>query len=218
VQLSFSAVKEFENCPRKFHQVRILKAYPHEDTDATLYGKEVHLACEEYIRDGKPLGGHVRFKAVLDKLNAFEGTKECELEMAINKNGQNVAFDSEDRMYRGIADLVIINNDTARVIDYKTGSAKYPEPKQLELMALMIFAKYPAVMKVSGALLFLLHDVMVKREYHRKDFNALLKHWVSKQDTIMACADTETWNPNPTGLCSWCPHKSCEYWKPKRRY
>ena len=217
MQLSFSAVKTFESCPRKYYQVNVLKAYPHEDTDATLYGKEVHTACEEYIRDGKPLGGHVRFKPILDKLNAFPGDKYCELEMAINKDGQAVPFDSEERMYRGIADLVIIDGDKARVIDYKTGSAKYPDPAQLELMAAMVFAKFPAVLKVSGALLFLLHNVMVKREYTRDQFTTILKQWSSKRAIIMACAETETWNPNPSGLCGWCPHKSCEYWKPRRR-
>jgi CRISPR/Cas system-associated exonuclease Cas4 (RecB family) len=217
MQLSFSAVSEFESCPRKFYQVKILKAYPHEDTDATIYGKEVHLACEEYIRDGKPLGGHARFQPILDKLNAFPGDKHCELEMAIDKNGQYVDFNSDLRMYRGIADLVIVDGDTARVIDYKTGKANYPKPKQLELMALMVFAKFPAVMKVSGALLFLLHDVIVKRDYDRKDFISILNYWSGKRDTILLCAESDTWNPNPSGLCPYCPHKSCEYWKPKRR-
>ena len=217
MQLSFSAVKEFESCPRKFYQIKVLKAYPHQDTDATLYGKEVHKACEEYIRDGKPLGGHSRFQAILDKLNSYSGEKLCELEMAINEKGQAVDFDSEERMYRGIADLVIIDGDKARVIDYKTGSAKYPDPAQLELMAIMVFAKFPAVMKVSGALLFLLHDVIVKRDYNRSDFNELLSHWVQKRTIIMACEEVGTWNPNPSGLCSWCPHTVCEYWKPRRK-
>ncbi len=217
MRLSFSAMKEFDNCPRKYYQVRILKSYPHEDSTATLYGKEVHLACEEYIRDGKDLGGHARFKDILDKLNSYPGEKYCELEMSIDSNGQCLPFDSDDGTFRGVADLVIVNGETARVVDYKTGSAKYPEPKQLELMALMVFAKFPSVMTVKGALLFLLHDVMIKREYDRKDFAHLLEQWLAKRDSIMLCADVGVWNPNPTGLCSWCPHKTCEYWRPKRK-
>lgn len=217
MQLSFSAVKEFESCPRKYYQLRILKAYPHEDTEATIYGKEVHKACEDYIRDGKPLGGHARFQPILDKLKSYSGEKYCELEMAINKDGQSVDFDSEERMYRGIADLVIIDSDKARVIDYKTGNAKYPDPKQLELMALMIFAKFPAVMKVSGALIFLLHNVMVKRDYERADFSNILLKWIDKRNIIEICAEHNSWNPNPSGLCGWCPHKACEYWKPRRK-
>jgi CRISPR/Cas system-associated exonuclease Cas4 (RecB family) len=217
MKLSFSAVSEFESCPRKFYQIKVLQAYPHEDTDATLYGKEVHLACEEYIRDGKPLGGHKRFQPVLDKLNSYPGDKYCELEMAFNADGQSVDFNSEERIYRGIADFVNVDGAKARVVDYKTGKAGYPKPKQLELMALMIFAKFPAVMKVSGALIFLLHDVVVKRDYERKDFISILDYWKSKRDTILLCEESNTWDPIPSGLCSWCPHQSCEYWKPKRR-
>lgn len=216
MRLSYSGMKDFEGCARRYYQVKILKAYPFEDSTATMYGKEVHLACEEYIRDGKPLGGHVRFKEVLDKLNAYPGTKHTELEMAVNSHGQCMEFEDEGGTFRGIADLVIVDGDLARIIDYKTGSAKYPDPKQLELMALMVFAKFPAVMYVKGALLFLLHDVMIKRAYTRQDFNSILSYWMSKRDSIMACADTGVWNPNPTGLCSWCPHISCEHWKPRR--
>jgi len=217
MRLSFSGMKEFDNCPRKYYQVRVLKAYPVEDSTATLYGKEVHLACEEYIKNGKDLGGHARFKPMLDKLNAYPGDKYCELEMAVGANGAYVPFDSDDGIFRGIADLVIVHGSTARVIDYKTGKATYPEPKQLELMALMVFAKFPAVMTVKGALIFMLHDVLVKREYHRSEFNQLLQQWMAKRDKIISCADIGVWNPNPSGLCSWCPHKTCEYWRPKRK-
>jgi len=217
MRLSFSGMKEFDNCARKYYQVRVLKAYPHEDSTATLYGKEVHLACEEYIRDGKDLGGHARFKPLLDKLNSYPGIKYTELVMSVDGKGQCLAFDDEGGTFRGIADLVIIHGNLARVIDYKTGKATYPEPKQLELMALMVFAKFPAVMTVKGALIFMLHDVLVKREYHRSEFTHILEQWMAKRDKIMACADIGVWNPNPTGLCSWCPHTSCEHWKPKRK-
>ena len=217
MRLSFSGMKEFDNCPRKYYQVRVLQAYPHEDSTATLYGKEVHLACEEYIRDGKDLGGHARFKPMLDKLNSYDGDKYCELQMAVGDKGQYVEFESDDGVFRGIADLVIVHGSIARVIDYKTGKATYPEPKQLELMALMVFAKFPAVMTVKGALIFMLHDVLVKREYHRSEFNQLFAQWMAKRDKIISCADMNVWNPNPSGLCSWCPHKTCEYWRPKRK-
>lgn len=217
MQLSYSAIKEFDNCPRRFQQTKVLKIYPQEDTEYTLYGKEVHKACEEYIRDGKPLGGHSRFKDILDKMIAFPGTKHCELEMALDASGQAVGFDDERRVLRGIADLVIVNDKLARCVDWKTGSAKYPDPKQLELMALMIFAKFPSVMTVKGALIFLLHDVMVTREYTRDQFTEMFSYWTSKRDMIMICAEQDSWVPKPSGLCPYCPHKTCEFWKPKRR-
>ena len=55
VKWSHSALKDYEGCPRRYHEVKVLKNYPFTDTQATLYGKEYHEAAELYIRDGKPL-------------------------------------------------------------------------------------------------------------------------------------------------------------------
>jgi predicted RecB family nuclease len=210
-------MKDFDGCPRRYYQVKILNAYPFQETTATMYGKEVHSACEHYIKSGTSLGGHGRFKPVLDKLISYKGDKYTELEMGMGIDASVHEFTDEFDGFRGIADLIIVDGDKARVVDYKTGKANYPDPKQLELMALMVFVKFPDVMHVKAALLFLLHDVMVKREYDRKDFNYLLQYWLNKRDNILSCAKEGVWNPSPSGLCSWCPHEVCEHWKPKRR-
>ena len=49
---SYSSVKDFEGCPRRFHEVRILKNFKSQNTDATLYGTAVHKALEDYVQDG----------------------------------------------------------------------------------------------------------------------------------------------------------------------
>jgi len=49
---SYSSIKDFEGCPRRFHTVRILKQFKSKDTDATLYGTAVHKALEDYVQDG----------------------------------------------------------------------------------------------------------------------------------------------------------------------
>ena len=77
---SYSSLKEFENCPKKYQEVRILKNYSFVDTPQTIYGKEVHEALELYVRDGKPLAkNYLRFKKMVDTLIAIPGTKYPEL-------------------------------------------------------------------------------------------------------------------------------------------
>ena len=44
VKWSHSALKDYEGCARRYHEVKVLKHYPFKDTQATLYGKEVHKA------------------------------------------------------------------------------------------------------------------------------------------------------------------------------
>ena len=52
---SFSKIKSFEQCPKKFYHLKVAKDYKEPETEAMLYGTAVHLAAEEYIRDGTPL-------------------------------------------------------------------------------------------------------------------------------------------------------------------
>jgi ATP-dependent exoDNAse (exonuclease V) beta subunit len=139
---SYSSLKEYENCPKKYHEIRVLKNYEFIDTPQTIYGKEVHEALELYVRDGKELAkNYQRFKKVVDTLIAIPGTKYPEYKMALDKDLKPCDFDDEKRWVRGIADLVIIDGKDAYVIDYKTGSNKYPDPKQLRLMATFVYLK-----------------------------------------------------------------------------
>jgi len=119
---SYSSLKDFKNCARKFHEVRVLRKYPREETDATRYGTALHLAAEEYIRDSKALPPEFSFmQPTLDALNALPGRKLCEHKMGVTQAGEPCDFFAPDVWSRGVADLLIINDDnfTASVFDYK---------------------------------------------------------------------------------------------------
>ena len=71
---SFSKIKSFEQCPKKFYHLKVAKDYKEPETEAMLYGTAVHEAAEEYIRDGKPLPPEYDYiKAPLDSLNMKQG-------------------------------------------------------------------------------------------------------------------------------------------------
>jgi RecB family exonuclease len=84
--------------------------------------------------------------------------------MALTEQLVPCAWTAPDVWVRGIADLLIVNDDnlTARVVDYKTGNNKYPDREQLKLMALMVFAHHPHIRKVNAALLLVVKNDMVK--------------------------------------------------------
>ena len=46
---SYSGIKDYEGCPRRYHEVKILKKFKSKDTEATMYGTAVHKAFEDYI-------------------------------------------------------------------------------------------------------------------------------------------------------------------------
>ena len=157
IKWSHSGLKDYEGCARRYHEIKVLKNYPFTDTVHTIYGKQVHESAEFYIRDGKPLPPEHEFmKPILDSLLKKTGRKLAEYEMGLRENLSPCDFKADDVWVRGIADLLIINDDglKAWVIDYKTGNDKYPDRDQLILMSLMVFAHFPHIRQVNSALLF----------------------------------------------------------------
>ena len=211
---SFSKIKAFEQCPKQFYHEKVLKEFPVVETEAMRYGTEFHLAAEEYIRDGKPIPKKFSFaQDMLDSLNAKRGVKLCEKKMGLTENLEPCDFFADNVWFRGIADLLIIDvlADTAWVIDYKTGkSSKYADKGPLELMALTVFAHYPDVKKVRAGLLFVISKDLIKDRYADFDKSKLWEKWLGKYNAMKIAAETNVWNPKPSGLCKrHCPVTVC---------
>lgn len=214
VTWSYSALKDYEGCARRYHEVKVLKKFPFQDTIQTRYGKDLHTAAELYVKDGTPLPEQFAFiKSTLDSLMAKPGRKFPEFEMALTKDLNPCAFNSDNRWVRGIADLIIVDDDdfTARVVDYKSGSDRYPDRDQLVLMSLMVFKHFPHIKSVKSALLFVVKGSIVKHEMTIDDAD---KAWEKYNERVVRLEDSykfNVWNPTRTGLCGWCPVTDCEH-------
>ena len=210
---SFSSLKDYTNCPRQYQEVKVLKNLTKSVTPQMLYGTEVHKACEDYVAEGKPLAkNYERFKPVLDVFVNMEGTKYPEYKMGLDKDGNASAY-GKGYWVRGIVDLLVVDGDHAFIVDYKTGSNKYPEPKQLKLMALMTFAHFPDVNKIKAGLLFVMYDSFLAEEYTRDDIPKLWDSFKGDLERLELSYENDVWQTNPTPLCGWCPVKTCEFHK-----
>lgn len=213
---SFSSIKAFDQCPKKFYHLKVVKDYKEPMTDAITYGSEFHKAAELYIKEGTPLPPQFNYaKGALDNLNQLPGEKLCEYEMGLTENLDPCGFKDENVWWRGIADLIILDREKgeARVLDYKTGkSAKYADTGQLELMALAIFKHFPEVKKVKAGLLFVIAKQFVKDNYNLDAAPTLWQKWLRDHDRMRFAYQTNVWNPRPSGLCKKhcvvveCPH------------
>jgi hypothetical protein len=211
---SHSSLKDFENCQRRYHEVKVLKNYPFQETEATRYGNQVHESLELYVRDGKPIPPeHAQFKDVVDALLKKPGRKLAEYEMALTSDLKVVGWKDPNVWVRGIADLLIVDDDnlTAWVIDYKTGNDKYPDRDQLVLMSIMVFEHFPHIRKVNSALMFIVKNSMVKMQMMRDAKHAAWWRYRERTARLEACFDTNVWNPNQTPLCKWCQVTGCEF-------
>ena len=209
---SYSALKEYENCPKKYYEIRVAQNYKVIPSEQMIYGTEVHKALEDYVKDGKELAlNYLRFKPAADALIDIPGEKYPEYEMALFRDKTPCDFADSNRWVRGIVDLLIVDGDYAFIVDYKTGSSKYPDPKQLRLMSLMAFAHFPNVNKIKAGLLFVMHGSFVTEEYTREDLDKSWAKFNGPLGRLDNSYDNNVWPPNPTPLCKYCPVKSCDF-------
>ena len=211
---SFSKIKAFEKCPKQFYHLKVAKDYKEPETEAMLYGTDFHEACELYICDGKDLPGRFEFvRPMLEAIKAKPGEKLCEYELGLTEDLEPCGFKDENVWFRGIADLIVLDGDTAWVIDYKTGrNTRYADTGQLELMALAVFKHFPDVEKVRGGLLFAIAKKMIKGSYDREKEPELWAKWLGDFKRMEKAFELDVWNANPSGLCRRhcvvleCPH------------
>jgi CRISPR/Cas system-associated exonuclease Cas4 (RecB family) len=211
---SYSSLKQFKTCPKQYYEIRVAKNFIPREGDDARYGKEVHKALEDYVRDGKPLPKfYQQFRKMVDPLLDIPGKKYCEHEMALDIDRKPCGFMSEEYWVRGIADLLIVDGDLAFIIDYKTGKTGYADPNQLKLMALMTFAHFPDVHKVKAGLMFVSYDTFYPEEYERSNSAEMWDVFYKDLERLSIAFDNAAWPPKPTGLCRrHCPVESCRFY------
>lgn len=219
---SYSSIKTFDQCPKKYFHLKVAKDVKDEPGEAAVYGTAVHLAAEEYIRDGKPIPEKFAFmRPIVEALAGFPGEKHCELKLGLRKQGdQFEACDFFDKQvwYRGIVDLLIVDGDTAHMVDYKTGkNAKYADMKQLDLMAGAIFVRFPEVQKIKSGLAYVVSQEFPKKTHKREQLGTYLSVFDTQLDRLDAAIENGVWNAKTSPLCGWCPVTACEHWRPRRK-
>ena len=215
---SYSSIKTFDQCPKKYYHLKIAKDIKDGDTTATLYGKELHKAAEDFIATGLAIPPRFKFiEPILQSLSNIPGEAHCELKLGIAKrDGKFVPCDffAKDVWWRGIADLVIVNKETgvAHLVDYKTSkNAKYADTKQLDLLAGAVFTHFPEVKEIKSALVFVVSNEFVKKKHEGIMRTAYLSVMHSELIRLEAAMDTNVWNANSGPLCKFCPVTSCAH-------
>jgi CRISPR/Cas system-associated exonuclease Cas4 (RecB family) len=217
---SYSSLGTFKQCPHRYYRERIAKDIPRDpDSEAILYGTELHKAAEDYIGTGIEIPERFGYiKQWLDKLKAINGEKYVERKMGITRSNGVFGpcdFFSDDVWFRGVADLLIVDSETktAYVVDYKTGkSAKYADPLQLELMAACVFLLHPKIEKVKGMLLYVVCRETITKEYEVKDRFKVFENLDEVLHRRTVAYETGVFNKSPNGLCrAWCPVVDCAY-------
>ena len=208
---TYSRLSGFETCPKQFYHTKVAKTIVEPETEATLWGKKVHTAFENYIVKAKPLPeGMHHWSNIAAKFANLPGEKLVEYKFAVDKNFQPAPWDQA--WSRGIADLVVRHKNKVLVADWKTGKRKPTE--QLDLYAGYIKAHWPETEIIQTAFVWLKEKKMTKKTMGVAEVPIIWQGFVPRVRRLERAYEQNTWPAKPSGLCrGWCPVKTCEHYK-----
>jgi hypothetical protein len=214
---SYSKLKNFESCPKRYYNVDVTKAVKEEDSENLQYGNAIHKVLAEALTGKAALPGHFsHLQSWVDRLNGgFEGEILVEQQLAIRADFSPTTWFGHDVWYRGIADVIkIIGPETGKValvLDWKTGKIK-EDGVQLALMAACVFAHHPAVQKIRTEFVWLKEQAETRADFTRADLAAVWNGVLPRVAMLENAHKSMEFPPKPGSLCrKWCPVTSCPH-------
>jgi RecB family exonuclease len=219
---SYSSIKTFEQCPRKYYHLRVAKDVKDDGSEATQYGTDVHKAAEDYVKGGVPIPPKFGYmEPVVSRLVALPGVKHTELKLGLKKTGSTFepcGFFDKDVWWRGVADFVSVDDTRGFSVDYKTGkNARYADTKQLDLVAGALFVHYPSLKRIKSGLAYVVSDEWVEKRHQQDKLDTYLSVFDEQLNQLEEAEASGVWNAKSGPLCGWCPVSSCEHWKPRKK-
>lgn len=213
---SYSSIKMYENCPKRYMHQRVNKEVTDTGSEATKFGERVHSDLENRLLHGTALpqesSKHEQVCTTLQELTK-DATLLAEQQLCLNENLTPTGWWDEDAWLRSILDVLIIKDSTAIVIDWKTGKRR-PDFMQLQLFALQVFKHYPEVEKVKSSLVWLKEGKTDTETYTSNHTSLMWADLLARIERINQSYKTGNFPARPSGLCPWCPAKNiCEYAK-----
>lgn len=207
--LSYTLMNTYDGiCPHQAFRKFVKKDIPFIETPAMKRGIEIHAAME-YRVGGKPLPETMRqwevFASPLDGKNA-----KAELKLGITSEGKPTGFFDKDVWCRGKADVVMIQNNNAFLIDWKSGGSKYESSFEIEIQAMMLKAANPYLVKIAGCYAWLTENRM-GTVYDLSDFNSTWAKVNNIAEDIRDDMASGEWEKRKGPLCGWCPCVDCEH-------
>lgn len=222
IALSHSRLSDFNQCPRKFHLKYIEKASnfqieQHNKSVHLVRGDNVHKALEKYViqrKSGKTaeelgqtsLDEVEQTKPFIEKLIGIFGVDHVhpEAQVSVDPDWKQVSWFDKSTLYRAIMDLTCVGDDTALIVDWKTGKFKSYTPAngygQLELSSAVGLSIFD-VEKIKNMYVYVDHKKTVPVEYTQKDKPKLVEHFMKEHEKVNA---EKNFDPTSNEFCTWC--------------
>jgi len=214
VHWSFSSLKTFKNCPKRYYETKEAKSVKDSANEYTTYGTMLHEAAEAYLVSATPLPPEFTYvQPLLDSLRSVPGTLHAERDLSLLNNYDPCTAEHPEVWFKAFADVMIVQPERRRALvgDFKTGNPKYADMDQLEVYALAAFQHEPEVDTITGMLIFTKpgSETTLTAEFSRDRAKHMWLRWHSELDQLRRAREHEAWPANPSGLCKFCPVNHC---------
>lgn len=211
VAFSYSRLNSYETCPKKFHAVSVAKSIKEEESDATSYGTELHLAFAAYFKKGKPLPLHMKqYEKYLKLIKAAPGTFITEQQLAINADYEATGWFDRDVYARIISDLTVLNGKSGILFDWKTGKVQ-KDFTQLRLAGAVMFLLVPELEKLTLCYFWTKTKEITKEVMTRSEMPGVWTALLPRIQRYQDAHHTSDFPARPSYLCRYCPIKACSY-------
>lgn len=205
---SYSAYEMWAQCPHRYHGMKILKMSD-PPSQALLDGRVFHDEVAKHItRPDAPLPSrpiHKNIMPLVDQLRGMDD-KVVEMQWALTPEWKPTGWfsrnPSKPTWLRVILDAgVVYPDDTATVVDWKTGKRYASNDDQMELFAVTTFHYWPQLQEVETRLLYVDNGAEEQAEFKRADEPKLRAKWEARAQTMLS---DRTWAPKPNDKCVFC--------------
>lgn len=213
---SYSALKVFEECPyRSF--IQKVKKIQEPSNPAADRGTQIHQEAEDYVKGelGELPKTLDKFKSEFEELRALfiEAKVELEGEWGFDLDWQPVGWMEKITWARIKLDaLVHEDENSARVIDYKTGKKfgnEIGHSQQCLLYAIGTFFRYPHIDYVQTELWYLDKGETTVKSFSRQEAMQFAPGF-HRRAVIMTT--TTDFSPTPSkDSCRWCSYRKGDY-------
>lgn len=186
---SFSSLKLFRQCPRKFYEHKVLKLHPYTESPATAHGNRVHAALEHYLKDRTPIPEDLSNYAWVctDIIETFSPHALAEVEFAFRRDGTPCAVrDWNNKHFMGKADVLDFLGTHVMVVDYKGFPLDTEIPTPLGFVQMQDIQVGDEVFGRDGSV----HHVTGKSEVRNRPYHLQLTFCDGAQ---VVCDDDHLW-------------------------
>lgn len=216
---SFSALKNYETCPKKYFHENIAKDVKEETTSTGDWGSLAHKAIERRILQGTKFGlGMTHFEPMIAAFIAAPGDTYAERKMAVDRDYRPVEYFDKTVWLRGQGDAFKIQDAHAAILDWKFGKYRDDWQDQGLIMARVTMALMAEIQTVRASFIYFAEmqpgglPLVVGHTYTRENITGPWTSILPRVARMEAAYGATDYPARQNGLCrKYCPVRACPF-------